>query len=384
MIDSKLTFLTWLAIANTTISSHRLLSVSNTNAMLLPREMLSTFHLDNLKFTKVTNIISYQNLLLSRCITDQLSFFRLKSYGTLSLESSIFREGKFEAIGKNVHVVKSKFYMKSNNFFKVENSAVATYKFADFSSKTTSKPVLVFNNVKKINIDICNFTNVAAGALKTTKSELTKIYFGVFNKCQSDIGGAIYSDSKEFFAEQSYFVECSASKTGGSLYFTRNNLNSKIITTYFVDNMSPAGNSIVNEGQLEVLNCIFTNESQREVIGSYKSFSNQFSFNKRYLEYIPTPSDTATQSYLPIPTVEAQAPIQEADEIPLNKILIAVAIAVVCVIVVVLIGFFIYWRMKKQRNTIYASDNEVKDENEMGTVEIKSKYTLSKVYSSEV
>ena len=384
MIDSKLTFLTWLAIANTTISSHRLLSVSNTNAMLLPREMLSTFHLDNLKFTKVTNIVSYQNLLLSRCITDQLSFFRLKSYGTLSLESSIFREGKFEAIGKNVHVRKSKFYMKSNNFFKVENSAVATYKFADFSSKTTSKPVLVFNNVKKINIDICNFTNVVAGALKTTKSELTKIYFGVFNKCQSDIGGAIYSDSKEFFAEQSYFVECSALKAGGSLYFTVNNLNSKITTTYFVDNMSPTGNSIVNEGQLEVLNCIFTNESQREVIGSYKSFNNQFVSNRRQVKYVETPADTPTASYMPIQTpmlgdVEAVVVYDNKFEIFLT-----ILIAVLCVAVVVAIGFFIYWRMKKQRNTIYASDKEIKDENEMGTVEVKARYTLSKVYASGV
>ena len=381
MQESRVSFLTWLAIANTTISSRNFISISNTNAMLLPRQMFSTFHFDKLKFTKITNIVSYQTLLFSRCYTDQLSFFKLRSYAPLSIESSVFYEGKFEAIGKNVNVRKSKFHMKSNNFFKVENTGLAKYEFTDFTSASTSKPTLMFKNVKEIDLKICNFTNVVAGALKTASTKTTNIYFGIFNNCQSDIGGAIYSDSDKFDMEHSYFIDCSAIQSGGSLYLTKNNLNTQIIESYFIGNKSPAGSSIVNEGQLELLNCVFTGESQKEIVGNYKQFDVKFSFHRKQIRLDSTPTDTATPSYLPAMTPPTNAIPPKVEEIDTFTIMLVVLIGVLCVSIVVGIGFFVYWRMKKQRNTIYASEKEIKDENEMGTVEIKSKYSLTKVYA---
>ena len=381
MPESKLSFLTWLAIANTTISSRNFLSVSNTNAMLLPRQMFSTFHFDKLKFTKITNIVSYQNLLFSRCFTDQSSFFKVKSYAPLSIEASTFQEGKFEAIGRNVHVRKSKFHMKSNNFFKVEDSGLASYEFVDFLSSSTSKPALMLKKVQQVSINICNFSKVAAGALKTSNIKFTKINFGVFIKCQSDIGSAIYSDSTEFISEQSFFVDCTAKQSGGSIYFTKNNLDTQLITNYFLGNKSPHGDSIFNEGQLELLKCVFTGDLKTEIVGDHKSYGSKFNANRRQISVI-TPIDTPTPPYATI-----ARPSEDLSLIPRTidnskKIFYTIAIAVVCVVIVVIVGFIVYWRMKKQRNTIYADDKEPKDENEMGTVEIKAKYLLSKAYSN--
>lgn len=383
MHESKLSFLTWLAIANTTISSRNFLSVSNTNAMLLSRQMFSTFHFDKLKFTKITNIISYQNLLFSRCYTDRLSFFKVKSYAPLKIDSSTFREGKIEVIKQNVNVRRSKFYLSSNNFFKVVNSEVASYEFADFSSISTSKPALMFNKVQQINLKICNFTNIAAGAVKISKTKATNIFFGIFNKCQSEYGGAIYSDSNEFSSEKSFFIDCSATKSGGSIYFTRNCQNSQLTTTTFIENKSPSGDSIVNEGQLKLIDCIFTGDLKTEIIGTYQKYDVKSSHNRLSFTVDSTPTDTPTPPYATAIRPPGNSATNKGPPEITDEVYITILVAVVCVLIVVVIGFVIYFRMKKQRNTIYATDKEIKDENEMGTVEIKSKYLLSKVYSND-
>jgi capsular polysaccharide biosynthesis protein len=57
-----------------------------------------------------------------------------------------------------------------------------------------------------------------------------------------------------------------------------------------------------------------------------------------------------------------------------------IALTVVILIIVASVGVFIYWRLRRPDTTIYAGETEPKDENEMGMVEVKSRYKLTDVY----
>jgi hypothetical protein len=65
------------------------------------------------------------------------------------------------------------------------------------------------------------------------------------------------------------------------------------------------------------------------------------------------------------------------ETLPEMLVIIVVLVTLVIIISVIVIC---YIRISRPKNTIYAGETEEKDENEMGTAEVKSKYKLSEVY----
>ncbi|OHT08532.1 hypothetical protein TRFO_22861 [Tritrichomonas foetus] len=375
---NKLSFLTWLAVVNTTISSRSLLKMSDTSMLLLPRSSFSSLNLDRLNFALTTKIVSYQTLLLTRCMTDKASDFTLDAHAPLIIKQAYKLSGKINALGRDVTVSESSFSLKDNNSFTVSNSKSANYFSSHFTS-TSTKPLFQIVDSDQVKFVSCNFSKAASGGIKSFNSNL-KVLHAYFQQCKADSGAAIFVSGSEFKAECIDVRNCEAIQKGGAIFISSPECAASILQGHFSENKAGKGNSIFSRGNTNIIGCMFTSDRNAEIEGEFLEFQNLFLQSKIPKAFSPTQTPLATRTPPPIifPTpIEEQATWSDVDTF---TVLIIVIIAIVCIVFVIGIGFFVYWRMKKQRNTIYASEKEAKDENEMGTVEIKSKYSLSSVY----
>lgn len=378
MLDSKLSFLSWLAIANTTITSRNLYSIQNSNTVLLPKQMFSTFTFDRMRFSHINNIVSFQSILFQRCITEQNSFFSLFNYGPLEIKDSVIQECKIKAIGQNVIVTNSIFNLSNADSFFIHKSKKIEITHSSFSS-TSSVPLFSISNSDQTIIGNCNFTQISSGALKFISSQSLAINNTIFEYCQATQGAAIFAGVRIINASFTKFASNTATKRGGAIFLDSDSLGATFNHCYFSSNEAKAGHSIATHEMIHLNHCLINGTIAHEILGPYTLIFMEK--NKRHVR-VRTPTSIPTQPPRSDSISYNQTEVKPIyEEVDYQITLIIVIATILCVVIIIGIAFFIYWRMKKQRNTIYASEKEAKDENEMGTVEIKSKYSLSKVYN---
>lgn len=94
----------------------------------------------------------------------------------------------------------------------------------------------------------------------------------------------------------------------------------------------------------------------------------------------PSPIATMTPARTPIRTYAPAATAIVYLEGETMTIVMIVAISFAVIIVIVGIAAMVYNKMKRDENTIYGAEAAPKDENYMGTVQIKARYRLTDVY----
>ena len=108
------------------------------------------------------------------------------------------------------------------------------------------------------------------------------------------------------------------------------------------------------------------------------SFSK--SIKRKLKIHTSTPAPTPTLTATPAPTaVPPYAGWTESEYF--TPLLIAfLVISVILIIVIIII--IIHYRLRKKTNTVYAQDEESKDENHTGTAIVKKVYSLHRTYDN--
>jgi hypothetical protein len=120
-------------------------------------------------------------------------------------------------------------------------------------------------------------------------------------------------------------------------------------------------------------------EISGESIGEHNQFGRKVlvDFGSGSLTKSPSPPHATPLPQMPLAT----EPVYSNYDAILAPILIA-GIAFLVIIIIIAVGIAISTKLSRKENTIYAGETQAKDENEMGTVEVKSVYKLSEVYGT--
>ena len=376
---SKLSLLSWALIANTTLAPRTMMPSGRLHLTLLPRHSASIQTLMHIRFTDTVRIVSHGSLILKSCETSASSDFLLNAYGHLGLVNYTHKSGSFVVENDRLLVQDSTFALSGSDQINISNSERAKFSNTAFSSTGTA-PIVTLSSVKLSIFSSCNFTAAKHGAIVSRDSNV-EIEYSRFDNLQSENGAALDFDGKYLMIEHVTAFDCSATHAGGAFLFRSGNV--RLNDANFARNKAPEGPSIFSNVTFTMFNSNFARPSSKEIKGQWTGGQNLFGLSRALVAQTRPP--TATRSLWPTPTPLRTVPLaatgvsySQADYF--TPILIA-SIAFVIIVIICAITAIIYNKIKRRGNTIYAGESETRDENEMGTVEIKSRYILSDVYS---
>ena len=376
---SKLSLLSWALIANTTLRSSQMMPSGPLRLALLPRHALTIPILSNIRFTDTVRIVSHGNLILKSCATSSKSQFLLQSQGSLTLVDYVHKSGSIVCDNQRLLVQNGTFNLRNGEAIAVSNCDRAKFDSCKFTSTSTS-PIISLTNTKLAVVTGCNFSSVKNGCVVARNSSL-EVDFTKFEDAHAARGAAIDFDGKYLVMEHVGAQRCSADVAGGAIAIKSGVVRMNDVR--FANNSAPVGASIATDVEFTMFNSYFAGPLKTEVSGTWEGGQNRFSLKNVMVAATRPP--TATRSLWPTVTPMRTVPVaatgvsySQADYF--TPILI-VSVAFVVIVLIIAITAIIYNKIKKRGNTIYAGESETRDENEMGTVEVKSRYMLSDVYS---
>jgi hypothetical protein len=380
---SPLAFLAWTALTNVTLQSSMSRPLGPVHLTLLPRHLsASPFSLRHFHFAETVRILSHQPLLLRSCRIAANSDFRLTAKGPLTLTDIVHQSGSITAESRDVSIDNSAFFLGQSDEFKVLSSNRASIVRSTFSSKSGS-PALALNDVAYADIFACNFTRIRrAGAVAALATALT-ISATIFANASSESGGALWFDGPSLLVVACHAERCRASVAGGA--FRIESGEAEIRSATFSENYAPRGRAISTRVVLDLRAVGFSGDPNDEIDGEIEGSEVRFAMGHidRVIDRVlmPSMSPRETQSPQDTPTPLATHLIYEPRSTAV-PVFVLVIIGVAAVLIILAVGVLIGWKMARETHTIYAGETEAKDENEMGTVEVKSRYKLTDLYQT--
>lgn len=370
--------LAWASAANATLKMSHSMKTENMRLTLLPLHVFSTLTFYRFHFSNTVKITQFQALSFKSCMyTSKNSDFHIDSHAPLLFKDFQKFKGTINADNNNLKITRSKFVFENEDSIKIKDSPYSEFESTYFSSKS-SNTLVSMKGVKSALIKSCNFSKISSGTLDIDQTYLV-VRSTLFDQSNAKRGAAIKLSNSNLIVEYVDTVSCESTIEGGAFYLDSGSAVFRYVS--FTKNIAPIGNSIFSSFHFDMNFVYFTGISKEEVAGKYYG-SNVFFDIKKPKRFADknTPSPSASIPPTPLPTTTPGPTAISYLNPALFTSIVIVAVAFVLVILIIAIGYMVYLKTKKQRNTIYAIDDDAKDENGMGTAEIKSMYSLSKMY----
>lgn len=368
---------------NTTLGSRSMTNSGSVSLSLLPRDIPVSMAFNKIRFTETVRIVSYQRLLFQHCETSGNSDFRLVSRGPLSFVNWNHKSGSILAEDDTLEVENSQFNFNHNEGITVQRSKSADFRNSYFSSKAAQPAVSLFE-VKSAVFRSCNFSHIKkGGCICTSGADSVKIEVTTFANARGSRGGAVEFDGSCLKIEAVDTFNCSADKEGGAFFFHSGDVF--LDKVGFSRNTAPEGASISSKVVFLMNDCHFEGSAKDEIKGEYIADHARYSLKRvPLMARPPTPSQSPTASRSPERTRQPVATDVVFSESEYFTPILICAITLVLIIIIMAVAAIVYTKLSRSENTIYAGEADTKDENEMGTVEIKSRYVLSDMYGSDL
>jgi hypothetical protein len=290
-------------------------------------------------------------------------------------------EGSLIIEGQVVGIDSSRFRFQSSEELRITASQQTLLSMSFFTSMSNS-PALTLDRVKDAETAMCNFSEILrSGAIVALDSRL-KIARCSFEKARAENGGAVYFDGPMLRVENAGARGCRARDSGGAFFFGSGSVG--IVRAAFSENAARRGWSIFSRVVFVIQTASFSGSGPREIKGPYTGEDLAFSGLSQVAFLLvaaptQTPSPVASRSPNATDLVGGGELVYSVMGVAVPGMLIVIIALIVLVLVASGVAIACL-RASRPRNTIYAGQTDVKDENEMGTVEIKSTDRLSEIY----
>lgn len=368
---------------NTTLRSQFMSKSGSLHLSLLPRNIPVSLEFNRIRFTETVRIASYQRLLFKQCETAANSNFRIVSKAPLSFVNFHHQAGSILAEDDTLEVDNCKFKFNHNENITVHRSQSAVFRETYFSSKGF-QPAVSLASVKSASFTSCNFTSIKrGGCIRTHNAESVEIRMTTFGNSKGSRGSAVDFDGVSLHIEAVDTFNCSANQEGGAFFFRSGDITLNRVS--FSKNSAPEGASISSEVVFMMEDVHFAGSPEEEIKGQYIGGTAHYSLPVVPLMVRPpTASRSPTPSRSPERTRQPVATDIVFSESEYFTPILIVALTIVLIIIILAVASVIYAKLSRSENTIYAGEADEKDENEMGTVEIRSRYMLTDMYGDQV
>jgi hypothetical protein len=301
----------------------------------------------------------------------------------LVLTDVLHESGSITAESRNVNIDSSAFFLRRSDGIEILSSDRASIVHSTFSSKSTA-PALALNDVADADIFACNFTAIRRAGAVTALSTSLGISVTIFTDASSECGAALRFDGPRLAVRACHAERCRASVAGGAFRIESGVVGIRSAT--FSENYAPRGCAVSARVPLDLCSVRFSGDRADEIDGEIEGSDLHFALGHVDMlvteMIIATLSPRATPTPLATLTPIATQLIYEPRDLAM-PVFVLVIIAIAALLILIGVGVLIRWRLSRETHTIYAGETEAKDENEMGTVEVKSRYRLTDVYQKE-